>query len=83
MNRVNLLLALMAGVGFGAAGVSVFLNPSQMQTSAWLPWEIAMKSGMEPRQFNNVGRLMAPLRRRHRAHGNKFKPRSIVVQPKA
>ena len=32
MKRINMYLVLLVGIGFGAAGVSVFLNPSQVQS---------------------------------------------------
>lgn len=55
----------------------------QKATSACFPWEIAIIVGMGPRKSSNVCSLTAALAERKRAHGNKLRHRSIVVESSA
>ena len=55
-----------------------------MKIDLWpLIKEIEMKVGMGPRKSRSVCNLIAALARRNRAHGNKFKHRSMVVESSA
>jgi hypothetical protein len=54
-----------------------------MRTSACFPSVIEIIVGIGPRKSSSVWSLTAALVERNRAHGNKLRQRSMVVESKA